>query len=185
MACFRESVGLCQAVGNVLGLTEVLEGVAAVVVGRQPRRAAELLGAADALRRSTAAVQPRTEQVIAEKTLGRVRARLSGPIFAEAWAHGQSMQMQTAIDFVLSIDHTGGDATGAGSGSGSGGGLSPREREVAQLIALGRSNREIAEALVLSSKTVESHVKHIFEKLGVQARTEIAVWATRQGLVNV
>jgi predicted ATPase/DNA-binding CsgD family transcriptional regulator len=182
MACFRESAPLFQAVGNVLGITEVLEGVAAVVAGRQPRRAAELLGAADALRGSTAAVQPRVEQGAVARTVGRVRARLSEPIFVEAWARGQAMQMQAALDYVLSTDHAAGDSAVAGDGSG--GGLSPREREVAQLIALGRSNREIAEALVLSSKTVESHVKHIFGKLGVQGRTEVAVWATRQGLVN-
>ena len=179
MACFRESLALCQAVGNVLGMTEVLEGVAAVVVGRQPQRAAELLGASDAMRRSTTAVRPRLEQILMERTLGRVKARLSAPIFAEAWARGQAMPTQAAIDFALGVDHAAGDAAGDGGGGAL---LSPREREVAQLIALGRSNREIAEALVLSSKTVESHVKHIFGKLGVQARTEVAVWATRQGL---
>jgi predicted ATPase/DNA-binding CsgD family transcriptional regulator len=184
MASFRESVQLFQAVGKVVGITEVLEGVAAVIVGRQPRRAAELLGAADALRRSTAAVQPRVEQGLVARTLGRVTARLSEPIFADAWARGQAMPTQAAIDFALSIDHGAGDPAVAGDASGDGslGRLSPREREVAQLIALGRSNREIAEALVLSSKTVESHVKHIFDKLGLQGRTEVAVWATHQGL---
>ncbi|HLZ28299.1 MAG TPA: LuxR C-terminal-related transcriptional regulator [Chloroflexota bacterium] len=180
MASFRESMQLFQAVGNVVGITEVLEGVAAVIVGRQPRRAAELLGAADALRRSTAAVQPRVEQGLVAQTLGRVTARLSEPVFADAWARGQAMPMQAAIDFALSIEYAAADPAVAGDGSPVR--LSPRELEVAQLIALGRSNREIAEALVLSNKTVESHIKHIFDKLGVQGRTEVAVWATHQGL---
>jgi non-specific serine/threonine protein kinase len=90
------------------------------------------------------------------------------------------MHLEAAVDFALRLDHTGGEALATAEGAD--GMLSPREREVAELIALGRSNREIAEALVLSSKTVESHIKHIFEKLGVQARAEVAVWATRQGL---
>ena len=92
--------------------------------------------------------------------------------------------MHDAIEFALKVDHAptaGEDAAVAGAP----GGLSPREQEVAQLIGLGRSNREIAEALVLSTKTVESHVKHIFSKLGVQGRTEVALWASRHGLVNV
>jgi DNA-binding NarL/FixJ family response regulator len=181
MACFRECLALYQAVGNLPGISEVLEGIAAVVVGRQPRRATELLGASHVLRRSTTAVRPRIEQLLMEQTLGRVKARLSGPIFEEAWARGQAMQLQAAIKAALSVDHT---ADSAVPGDGAGGALSKREREVAQLIALGRSNREIAAALVLSNKTVESHVKHIFDKLGVHARTEVAVWATRQGLVN-
>jgi DNA-binding NarL/FixJ family response regulator len=89
------------------------------------------------------------------------------------------MRMQPAIEYALRIDHTGVDSVVAATGAG--GGLSAREWEVAQLIALGRSNKEIAEALVLSSKTVESHVKHIFDKLGVGARAEVAVRVTRQG----
>ena len=159
----------------MLHLTEVLEGIAAVIVGRQPRRAAELLGAADALRRSTTAVQPKSQQAVVARTLGRVTARLSEPIFADAWARGQGMHMQAALDFALSIDHAVGDPVGDAPA-----GLSPREWEVAHLIALGRSNRDIAEALVVSTKTVETHVKHIFGKLGVQGRTEVAVWASRQ-----
>ena len=53
-------------------------------------------------------------------------------------------------------------------------GLSHREREVAGLIAAGSSNREIAETLVLSPKTVERHVTNILAKLGARNRTELA-----------
>lgn len=53
------------------------------------------------------------------------------------------------------------------------GGLSAREREVAELVRLGHTNREIAAALVLSEKTVESHLRRLFVKLRVTARSEI------------
>ena len=53
-------------------------------------------------------------------------------------------------------------------------GLSPREREVHELLAQGRSNREIARALFISVSTAKVHVRHIFEKLGVHTRTEAA-----------
>jgi DNA-binding CsgD family transcriptional regulator len=62
------------------------------------------------------------------------------------------------------------------------GGLTSREREVARLVSQGRSNREIAEALVLSERTVENHVGNILTKLGFDSRAQIAVWAVETGL---
>jgi DNA-binding NarL/FixJ family response regulator len=62
------------------------------------------------------------------------------------------------------------------------GGLSRREQEVATLIAQGKSNREIAEALYLSVRTVEAHITRILTRLGFSSRTEVAVWAAGQQL---
>ncbi|MGC1759711.1 MAG: LuxR C-terminal-related transcriptional regulator, partial [Candidatus Cybelea sp.] len=53
--------------------------------------------------------------------------------------------------------------------------LSPREREVARLIAAKRSNREIARALEISVRTVEHHVEAAFSKLGIRARWELTI----------
>jgi predicted ATPase/DNA-binding CsgD family transcriptional regulator len=63
-------------------------------------------------------------------------------------------------------------------------GLTAREREVAVLIAQGKSNREIAESLVLSERTIEGHVSNILNKLGFTARTQIAAWAVEKGLAK-
>ena len=60
--------------------------------------------------------------------------------------------------------------------------LSPRERQVGQLIADGLTNREIAHALSITEKTVGSHIDHIMTKLGLRSRTLIAVWAVDNGL---
>jgi len=62
------------------------------------------------------------------------------------------------------------------------GGLSARERDVAALIARGRTNAEIAAALVLGRRTVETHVGNILTKVGLSSRREIAAWATENGL---
>ena len=62
------------------------------------------------------------------------------------------------------------------------GGLTGREAEVLALVAAGRSNREIAEALVLSPKTVARHLSNIFAKLGVTSRTQAAAYAFEHGL---
>ena len=70
----------------------------------------------------------------------------------------------------------------ANSGQGRGGSLTEREREVLGLIADGRSNREIARALVLSEKTVKTHVSNILMKLDLADRTQAALWAVRHGL---
>jgi two-component system nitrate/nitrite response regulator NarL len=55
--------------------------------------------------------------------------------------------------------------------------LTPREREVAALVARGRTNRQIAEALVVSERTVHTHVHNILGKLELTSRAQIAVWA--------
>lgn len=62
--------------------------------------------------------------------------------------------------------------------------LSRREREVAEYIARGYSYRRTAEAMFVSVKTVETHMSHIFEKLGVASRHELAVRAFESGLVS-
>lgn len=62
------------------------------------------------------------------------------------------------------------------------GGLTSREREVAGFLSKGKSNREIAEALVLSERTIENHISNILIKLGFTSRAQIAVWAVEKGL---
>ena len=61
------------------------------------------------------------------------------------------------------------------------GGLTAREREVALLVAQGRSNREIAEALVLGERTIETHVSNLLGKLGLASRREVAAWIAERG----
>jgi NarL family two-component system response regulator LiaR len=62
--------------------------------------------------------------------------------------------------------------------------LTLREGEVMSLVAQGKSNREIAQALVISEKTVKAHVSNILGKLGVEDRTQMAIYAIKNGLVD-
>jgi DNA-binding NarL/FixJ family response regulator len=71
----------------------------------------------------------------------------------------------------------------AGDGGADPARLTPRERQVLAEVGRGRSNREIARALGLAEKTVKAHVSAILAKLGVQDRTQAAVYAVRAGLV--
>jgi len=59
--------------------------------------------------------------------------------------------------------------------------LSERETEVLRLLAQGRTNKDIAQILILSVRTVEAHLRNVFGKLNVTSRTEAALWATRHG----
>jgi DNA-binding NarL/FixJ family response regulator len=90
--------------------------------------------------------------------------------------HAGHVLLQAEVaDALLSRDET-------NSGQGRGGSLTDREREVLSLIADGRSNREIARALVLSEKTVKTHVSNILMKLDLADRTQAALWAVRHGI---
>jgi len=62
--------------------------------------------------------------------------------------------------------------------------LSEREKEVLLLVAKGRTNREIAEALVISEHTARNHVSHILDKLGLSRRSEAAAYAAKLGLLD-
>ena len=65
------------------------------------------------------------------------------------------------------------------------GGLTAREREVAALVAQGKSNREIAKVMTVGTKTVETYVTRILNKLGFDSRVQIATWAIGKGLKSV
>jgi NarL family two-component system response regulator LiaR len=62
--------------------------------------------------------------------------------------------------------------------------LTDREREVIQFVARGRSNAEIAQALVISDKTVKTHISNILSKLNLADRTQLAIYAIKNGLVD-
>jgi two-component system, NarL family, response regulator LiaR len=61
--------------------------------------------------------------------------------------------------------------------------LTERETDVLKLLALGKANKEIAQALNIGEQTVKTHVSHILDKLGVPSRTQAALYAIRSGLV--
>ena len=60
--------------------------------------------------------------------------------------------------------------------------LTPREREVAALVAGGLSNRAIARELVITEATAERHLGNVYAKLGLASRAQLAVWALEHGL---
>ncbi|WP_051338563.1 response regulator [Streptomyces flavidovirens] len=92
--------------------------------------------------------------------------------------HAGHVLLQPEVAGALLAQDEGNGGTGRGST------LTEREREVLTLIADGRSNREIARALVLSEKTVKTHVSNILMKLDLSDRTQAALWAVRHGITG-
>ncbi len=126
-------------------------------------------------------------------------------MFVEAWAQGRAMSLEQAIahavetkDKLLAAtvqQQTNEDAAALSSPPSPPpsprralqqhfGGLTSREREVARLVAQGKSNRATAEELVVGVSTVEAHITHIFTKLGFSSRAQIAAWAVDKGLAQ-
>ncbi len=64
-------------------------------------------------------------------------------------------------------------------------GLTDRERDVLKLIAEGKANQEIADALVISVSTVATHRAHVMSKLGLHSRTELVKYALRRGIISL
>ena len=91
-------------------------------------------------------------------------------------AHGQTGWISRGISARLTEWMQSGDLAGIG--------LSPRERETLDLLVQGKTNQAIAAELNISEKTVEKHVKAVFDKLHVNSRVEAAVFAIKQGIVK-
>jgi non-specific serine/threonine protein kinase len=175
---FAEALELRRALGNTLGVAECLEGFAAAAAAmRQSRRAARLLGAAAALREITGAPLPAAERKQYDDVVRHIQRHLSPEGCAREQALGRSLSADQAADFALRREAA--EVAAPSSREGALSALTEREREVAALVARGLTNRQIADTLLLGRRTIGTHLEHIFAKLGVQARAEVAVWITR------
>jgi DNA-binding CsgD family transcriptional regulator len=182
---FGQSVPLCRAVGSLELLCYCLVGLAGVAyAGGRSARAATLLGAAEGLReRADLGVWPVRQSLHAQL----VRDVRSVPAMDSAWSAGWQLDAERAARLALADDTvTAESPSGVASVNVSieTVGLTAREREVAALIGRGMTSKEIADALVITERTADTHAAHIREKLSLRSRAEIAAWATRSGLVR-
>lgn len=170
-------LALRRELGDQPGVAATLEKLAGVAAVRgAAEQAARLGGMAAALRDLIGADVSDSPEY--DRLLTEARAELGDEGFRAAWEAGRSMSREQVID-TTPIDRqpvppvplvtklNGKDRTCP---------LTPREREVAALVAEGLTNREIASRLVLSKRTVDAHVANILKKLAFAGRAQIGAW---------
>jgi non-specific serine/threonine protein kinase len=123
----------------------------------------------------------RADQSEYQRILSGLRSALGEDSFAALWAEGAAMQLIYIVDLALSEAQA---SIATPTDKEKFGGLTTREREVASWIAQGKSNREIAEAMTVGVKTIETYVTRILNKLGFDSRVQIATWAMEKGLAS-
>jgi len=180
-ATFAESLRLARQTGDHLATAHCIEGFAGALAVTQPGRAIRLAEAARALREAVGSISFPADRERLDRWL-EVAARGLGETATDvARSEGRALTLDQAIAYALAGDEPPATADAARRLAGrSFGGLTRREIEVLRLVALAQSNREIAATLVLSEKTVERHLSHIFAKLQVSSRsgaTRVAVQA--------
>jgi predicted ATPase/DNA-binding CsgD family transcriptional regulator len=180
---FRESMSMQQEQGHAQGLAECLIGFGAMAsFSGMPAQAARLFAAAVALGGRALLVQWPAERMEYEHYLAAVRSQLTDQEFEAAQMKGRMLTMEQAIEYALALPLV--PATSASEKHDEFGGLTEREREIAALIGQGKTNGEIATALVLSKRTVEKHVANILSKLELTSRAQVVRWAMEHHLTS-
>ncbi|MFF7944683.1 protein kinase [Nocardia gamkensis] len=175
----EEAIRISQGVGSPVNSAVNLEALAWIVGAQgEARRAAVLMGAAQKLWQSAgnpSGIVPMSRHH--DETVASARAALGIRQYETAFRQGQAMGMTAAVRYALG-------KKAMESGKVTSGHLTKRERQVAQLVAEGLTNGQIAAKLVISPRTAEGHVEHILTKLGFNSRAQIARWITEDDNVQ-
>ncbi|MFE3280296.1 protein kinase [Nocardia sp. NPDC059239] len=172
----EEALRLTRRVVDPLIIAIVLEILAWIAAEKHDApRAAVLLGAAHGLLHAAGGSGiARSPQMLAYRDECERRSRdvLGRRGFDSAYQEGAVMNFEAAVDFALGEHHRAVAPADRGAAN-----LTKRERQVADLVAEGLTNKAIAARLVISQRTAQGHVEHILTKLGFTSRTQIAAWA--------
>jgi non-specific serine/threonine protein kinase len=179
-AALRQAISAKLDMGDIAGSAFAIELLACLEqrAGRYAR-GVWLTGAADSIWKSAVArlagnaVMEKGRQNFVEQA-----RRHLGDRYDEVFAAGRRAPREQAMRFALSdsADPPGQTRPRPGGRRTATSGLSAREREVAALAVTGLSNREISERLIISKRTVDGHLEHIYAKLGLSSRAELAEW---------
>ncbi|HSZ40926.1 MAG TPA: LuxR C-terminal-related transcriptional regulator [Trebonia sp.] len=173
--------GLCAKyeLGDAIGIAYALEMLAWLAVGAERYdRAAWLIGAADPLWERAGKRLSGTEilEEFHQQAERAVSGRLGEKRFAALRAQGATRQLGEVVAAAAgNEDELLPGRSAAAGASAEESGLTGREQQIAGLVASGLSNREIAAQLVISKRTVDAHVEHIFAKLGISSRVQLTM----------
>jgi len=193
----REAYAHCLTFARETGyqwaIAQSLIGFAGLHVAEgAPHTAVRLLAASDALLARIDYTIPSAEQTYVRHLETICRRSLGAERFQQAWREGRILPADDAVALAMPAAPAvppGARAPAPGpvretsARAKAKAGLSPREREVAGLVAAGRTNRQMAEALGVAERTATSHIQNILNKLGFDSRAQIAAWAAAHGLL--
>jgi DNA-binding CsgD family transcriptional regulator len=137
------------------------------------REAARVFGAADALRRRTGETRFAVHQSDYEARVESLRNAMDQKDFEGAWSEGAALSTEEAIAYA---QRGRGERKRPSSGWAS---LTPTERDVVRLVREGLSNKDIGTRLFISPRTVQTHLTHVYTKLGLTSRMQLAHEAAR------
>jgi DNA-binding CsgD family transcriptional regulator len=137
------------------------------------REAARFFGAAEAIRQRMGAVRFKVWDTRYEASVAAQRDALGDKNFDAAWAEGAAMSTEEAIAYA---QRGRGERKRPSSGWGA---LTPTERDVVRLVSEGLANNDIATRLFVSPRTVQTHLTHVYTKLGLTSRVQLVQEAAR------
>ena len=170
----HDALACATELGAYLGVPDVLECLAVMAGdGASHPEVARLLGAARAIRQCTGEVRFKIYDADYEASVAALRDAMGDSDFDSAWAEGAALSTEEAIAYA---QRGRGQRKRPTSGWGS---LTPTERDVVQLVSEGLANNDIAARLFVSPRTVQSHLTHVYTKLGLTSRVQLAQEAAR------
>jgi predicted ATPase/DNA-binding CsgD family transcriptional regulator len=170
----RDALVMAAAADAHLITADALECLAGLVSeAASHREAARLYGAAEAVRKDTGAVRFKVYDDGYATAIGAVRDALGHSDFESAWAEGAAMSTLEAVAYARR-GHGGRKRPASGWRA-----LTPTERDVVRLVSEGLVNNDIASRLFISPRTVQSHLTHVYNKLGVSSRVQLVREAAR------
>ena len=180
---FEEALVTSHEMGRTPNVIEALEGMASLAGAMgKATRAAHLWGAAEAARDATGiiAFSP-GELALHEPHLALASSRLGDEAWQEVLAEGRAMSLEEAAEYALAKEEFDRPTTPVQEQIPPGEPiveLTPRENEIAALVARGLTNRQVAQELSISERTAGNHVAKILKKLGLSSRAQVASWAS-------
>ena len=189
-ALYEESLAIAREAGSTWRIAPYLEGLASVLAAQKEfARGAQLWGAANAIRAAFGTPLPPVERAGYERALAECGSYLGEKAFAAAWAQGRTMtldQVLSAYGKTMSLTPMPATPASALPAAKSSvlypDGLTQREVEVLRLVARGLTDTQVAEKLVISPRTVHTHLNSIYSKLGVTSRSAATRYAIEHHL---
>jgi DNA-binding CsgD family transcriptional regulator len=181
---YAEGLAASIEAGDNANIAYCLEGLAQVAVAQgKLEHAARLFGAAETSLEAAGGVRyshAQDDRPMREQAMNAIRSQLDERSYLSIWAEGAAMSPAETLEYTLAPEEWASTRAltvpAEPSSDNALDNLTRRQREVADLVARGLTNRQIAAELSISEHTVATHVSKIMKKLGLSSRSQLAAW---------